>query len=99
MNLVQKGHAPVSDKGPLRDVLNTASRQIAPDGLPIVSLSPGITDLRFFRARGATGYGWTPLVLTPQLLTTIHGHDERIPVTEFETAVMAMSGAVRRAAT
>jgi acetylornithine deacetylase/succinyl-diaminopimelate desuccinylase-like protein len=99
VNVVQKGHGPVSGKGPLLDVLGKASRQIAPDGLPMVSLSPGITDLRFFRSRGADGYGWTPLVLTPQLLATIHGHDERIPVEAFETAVTAMSDAVRRAAT
>jgi acetylornithine deacetylase/succinyl-diaminopimelate desuccinylase-like protein len=99
VNVVQKGHGPVSGKEPLLDVLNKASKQIAPDGLPLVSLSPGITDLRFFRARGATGYGWTPVVLTPQLLATIHGHDERIPVAAFETAVTAMSDAVRRAAT
>jgi acetylornithine deacetylase/succinyl-diaminopimelate desuccinylase-like protein len=99
VNVVQKGHGPVSSKGPLLDVLDKASKQIAPDGLPMVSLSPGITDLRFFRARGATGYGWTPLVLTPQLLATIHGHDERIPVAAFETAVTVMSDAVRRAAT
>ena len=98
VNIVQKGHGPVSGKGPLLDLLNEVSRQIVPAGLPIVSLSPGITDLRFFRARGATGYGWTPLVLAPDLLTTIHGHDERIPVTEFERAVTAMSDAVARAA-
>ncbi|HEU4542794.1 MAG TPA: M20/M25/M40 family metallo-hydrolase [Jiangellaceae bacterium] len=99
VNVVQKGHGPVSGRGPLLDVLNQAATQIAPDALSMVSLSPGITDLRFFRARGATGYGWTPIVLTPQLLATIHGHDERIPVAAFEKAVTVMSDAVRRAAT
>lgn len=97
-NITQKGHGPVSGKGPLFDILVDASRQLAPDALPVVSLSPAITDTRFFRARGATGYGWTPLVLTPELLGTIHGHDERVEVARFEQAVAVMSDVVRRAA-
>jgi acetylornithine deacetylase/succinyl-diaminopimelate desuccinylase-like protein len=99
VNVVQKGHGPVSDKGALMDILERASTQIAPDAIPTTSLSPAITDLRFFRARGATGYGWTPMVLTPELLATIHGHDERMPVTDFERAVTVMSDVVRRAST
>ena len=96
-NVVHKGHGPVSDRGPLFDVLQQASTQIDPNTIPTVGLSPGISDLRFFRARGAVGYGWSPLVLTPDLLGTIHGHDERIPVAEFERAVTVMSDVVRRA--
>jgi acetylornithine deacetylase/succinyl-diaminopimelate desuccinylase-like protein len=99
VNDVRKGHGPVSGKGPLLDVLHHASKQIVPDPISTVSLSPGITDLRFFRAYGATGYGWTPLVLTPQLLATIHGHDERVPVVDFERAVAIMCDVVRRAST
>jgi acetylornithine deacetylase/succinyl-diaminopimelate desuccinylase-like protein len=99
VNVVQKGHGPVSGKGPLFDVLHWASTQAALDAVPTVSLSPGITDLRFFRAHGATGYGWSPLVLTPELLATVHGHDERVPVADFERAVTVMSDVVRRAST
>jgi acetylornithine deacetylase/succinyl-diaminopimelate desuccinylase-like protein len=96
-NVVRGGRGPVSDKGPLFDILVQASVQVTPDAIPTVSLSPGITDLRFFRARGATGYGWSPMVLTPELLGTIHGHDERVPVEAFERAVAIMSDVVRRA--
>lgn len=99
VNVIQKGHGPVSGKGPLFDLLHAASADVAPGATPTVSLTPGITDVRFFRARGATGYGWSPLVLTPELLATIHGHDERIPVGDFERAVTIMSDTVRRAAT
>jgi carboxypeptidase PM20D1 len=83
----------------LLDVIQDVSRQAIPGALPTVSLSPGITDLRFFRARGATGYGWCPLVLTPELLATIHGHDERIGVDDFESAVAATAEVVARSAT
>ena len=96
-NVVRKGHGPVSGKGPLYDILDRATTRIHADAISTVGLSPGITDLRFFRARGATGYGWCPLVLTPELLATIHGHDERVPVAEFDRAVTVMSDVVRQA--
>jgi acetylornithine deacetylase/succinyl-diaminopimelate desuccinylase-like protein len=88
----------VSEKGPLYEHLAAASRSLP--GNPVVSpsLSPGITDVRFFRARGAKGYGWVPLVLPPELLATVHGHDERVPVDDFERAVESMTDLVGRAA-
>jgi acetylornithine deacetylase/succinyl-diaminopimelate desuccinylase-like protein len=98
-NVEQKGHGPVSSKGPLFEILERASRELVRDAVAAVSLSPAITDVRFFRARGATGYGWCPLVLTPELLATIHGHDERVGLEEFETAVSVMSDVVLRAST
>jgi acetylornithine deacetylase/succinyl-diaminopimelate desuccinylase-like protein len=84
---------PVSERGHLYDLLMEASR---PLGLPIPSLSPAITDVRYFRAKGATGYGWVPLVLSPELLATIHGHDERVAVEDFERAVEITTGVVMR---
>ncbi|MDQ3957232.1 MAG: M20/M25/M40 family metallo-hydrolase [Actinomycetota bacterium] len=95
----QKGRGPVSDRGPLFEVLADVSRELVQGAVPAVTLSPGITDVRFFRARGATGYGWCPLVLTPELLGTIHGHDERVGLEDFARAVAATSEVVRRACT
>ena len=94
----QKGRGPVSNKGPLFSILEQVSRELVPNLVTAPSLSPGITDARFFRARGATAYGWCPLVLTPELLATIHGHDERIAINDFERAVKATTGVVTRAA-
>ena len=99
IELVATHGGPVSDKGPLYQVLQAASRSSFPEAVVVPSLTPGITDLRYFRQRGAQGYGWVPLVLTPELLSTIHGHDERVPVDDLRRAVSAMSEAVRRAAT
>jgi acetylornithine deacetylase/succinyl-diaminopimelate desuccinylase-like protein len=96
-NVQQKGRGPVSEQGPLFEVLEQVSREFVRDVVTTVSLSPGITDARFFRARGATGYGWCPLMLTPDLLATIHGHDERIAVEDFEKAVSATTEVVVRA--
>lgn len=97
--IVQKGRGPVSEKSSLYAILHRASQNLAVDALPLASLSPGITDARFFRARGATAYGWCPLVLSPDLLKTIHGHDERIGIADFEKAVAVTSDVVRQAAT
>lgn len=85
---------PVSPKGPLFDIMARASRDLP--GAPVVvpTICPAMTDVRFFRARGATGYGWVPLIVTPDVLRTIHGHDERIPLTGFDIAVETMTRVV-----
>jgi acetylornithine deacetylase/succinyl-diaminopimelate desuccinylase-like protein len=98
-NVEQKGRGPVSRKGPLFEALRQTSRELVPGAVVTVSLTPGITDVRFFRARGATGYGWCPVLLTPELVATIHGHDERVGVEDFERAVRATSDVVLRAST
>jgi acetylornithine deacetylase/succinyl-diaminopimelate desuccinylase-like protein len=87
-----------SPRGPLFDHLTEVSAGLPGGPLPVASLTPGMTDLRFWRARGATAYGWAPVVLSPEQVATFHGHDERIPVDGFHRAVEAMTEVVRRAA-
>lgn len=65
--------------------------------VPVASLTPGVTDLRYFRRRGATAYGWVPLVLSADQLATFHGADERVPLDGFESARTAMTALVLRA--
>lgn len=90
--------SPVSPHGDLFAVLAEVSATLPGTPLPVASLTPGTTDLRFFRARGATAYGWVPLLLTPDVLAGLHGHDERVPVDGFRAGVQAMTQVVRRAA-
>ena len=99
VDVVDAGQGPVSRPGPLLEVLQEASRALAPAAVAAPSLSPGITDLRFFRAAGATGYGWCPLLLTPDLLAGVHGHDERVAVDGFDRAVELTTRVVVTAAT
>lgn len=96
---VHRWSSPVSPRGSLFDLVSDVSSWLPAAPLPAPSLSPGVTDLRFFRARGATAYGWVPLVLSPDLLATFHGHDERIPVDQFDAAVDAMAEVVATAST
>jgi acetylornithine deacetylase/succinyl-diaminopimelate desuccinylase-like protein len=85
--------------GALFDMLAAASAAMSDAPVPVPSLTPGVTDLRFLRAAGATCYGWVPLVLSPEQLATFHGTDERVPVDRFEEAVAVMTDVVARVAT
>ena len=89
---------PVSGRGGLYRILEEVSRGLASRPLCVPSLTPALTDLRLLRARGAAAYGWVPAILSPELLATVHGHDERMPVDELESAVAAMTRVVLRAA-
>lgn len=89
---------PTSGRGALFGLLEEVSGELPGAPLPTASLTPGVTDLRFFRAGGAMAYGWAPLVLDPELLATFHGTDERIPVEGFSAACSAMEQVVVRAA-
>jgi len=95
---IWRSGAPASPRSSLFDVLAAVSSRLPGNPVPVASLTPGATDLRFFRARGSTAYGWVPLVLSPELLATFHGDDERIPVDGFATAVSAMTEVVTAAA-
>jgi acetylornithine deacetylase/succinyl-diaminopimelate desuccinylase-like protein len=95
---IRRTGGPASPRSSLFDVLAAVSSRLPDDPVPVASLTPGVTDLRFFRNRGATAYGWVPLVLSPELLATFHGDDERIPLDGFARAVSAMTEVVTAAA-
>lgn len=94
---VARTSGPVSRRGGLYEVLEGVTAASVAGAIVVPSLTTAVTDLRFFRQKGARAYGWTPLALTPELLGTIHGHDERVPVGDFERAVAGMTDAVARA--
>jgi acetylornithine deacetylase/succinyl-diaminopimelate desuccinylase-like protein len=52
---------------------------------PIVS--PGYTDSRPFRERGAVAYGISPFVITKEELAALHGNDERLRESELGLGV------------
>ena len=93
---VRKSHGgPVSEHTDLFDAIARACARMPERPLVVPTLSPGFTDIRHLRKMGAVGYGWAPLVLSPELLSSIHGHDERVPVDDFEQAVSVMTELVR----
>jgi acetylornithine deacetylase/succinyl-diaminopimelate desuccinylase-like protein len=98
VDAVHRWSSPVSEPGHVFDVVREVSAAFAGSPVTVPSLTPGTTDLRYLRAAGARAYGWVPLVLTPGLLATFHGHDERIPIAGLSRAVEAMTEVVHRAA-
>ncbi|MEZ5333286.1 MAG: M20/M25/M40 family metallo-hydrolase [Thermoanaerobaculia bacterium] len=50
----------------------------------------GVTDSRFFRARGVPAYGFSPFLLDGTYAATVHAADERIPVAEIEDGAERM---------
>ena len=67
--------------------LSRALKQHHPDATVVPTLIPYGTDSRMFRLRGAKCYGILPLVLTAELVASIHCDAERIPVDQFETGI------------
>ena len=90
---------PVSERSDLYRTLLRVSEALPSNPVVVPSLSPGFSDVRFFRRMGAHGYGWVPIVIPLELLATIHGHDERVPVDELEQGAEAMTDVVARAVT
>ncbi len=66
----------------LFDLLASAVRKMDPGLVPIPYMSPAITDARWFSKLGISCYGFTPMRLPPDFAfeATVHGADERIPV-------------------
>lgn len=64
--------------------LEAAIRKHDPEAVVLPFVSPGATDNRFFRAKGALAYGIIPFLIQPKDLAGLHGKDEAIPVAELE---------------
>jgi len=69
-----------------------------PEARVVPMISAGATDSRFFRAHGIPCYGIMPMVLSEELLATVHSHDERLPVEEFHRSVRILLDILKRLA-
>ncbi len=58
------------------------------------ALSVGFTDSLFLRAMGVTAYGWVPFEVDRELAATMHGADERVPVSEIVLGAERLYAAV-----
>jgi acetylornithine deacetylase/succinyl-diaminopimelate desuccinylase-like protein len=59
----------------------------APGAVVAPILSPGFTDSKYFRDRGAVAYGIVPFVVSDDEFEGIHGHNERVEVSELGLGV------------
>ncbi len=60
--------------------LEQAIRAQNPEAMVVPYISPGATDNRFFRAKGAIAYGIIPALIPIEDLDGLHGKNERIAV-------------------
>ncbi|MDH3402337.1 MAG: M20/M25/M40 family metallo-hydrolase [Acidobacteriota bacterium] len=67
------------------------TRVLGPVAPVVPQMGAGITDSRFFRERGVPAYGLSPFILDGELMRTIHGRDERIPLAELERGTARMT--------
>ena len=59
-------------------------------GAPVVpNVAPGFTDSKWLQERGVVCYGFSPLLMPPEVRFSrlVHGHDERLPRAGFEWGV------------
>jgi acetylornithine deacetylase/succinyl-diaminopimelate desuccinylase-like protein len=76
-----------SQPGDLFRALEDACKSRSPDALFFPSVSTGFTDSRFWRRTGTKCCGLTPSIISMDHIATIHGENERIPISEFERGI------------
>jgi len=72
--------------------------ELVPGAVVTPQLLPGGTDSRYFRSKGASAYGFEPMIASASDLDLIHSHDERIRVDEFHRMIRILHEVVRRVA-
>lgn len=83
IELLQANAANQSEfRTPYFAAVEAAIRKNDPEAVVLPFISPGATDNRFFRAKGALAYGIIPLLIKPEDVAGLHGKDEAIPVAE-----------------
>ncbi len=76
----------------LADLIHKAD----PQGTPCPYLVYGVTDARHFAKLGIQSYGFVPLQVSDELISTPHGADERIPVATLEWGAQIMREVLQR---
>lgn len=83
---------------PVYDAIAGHALEGRPDSVAGPFLSVGFTDSIFARPMGARAYGYAPFVLDEELLATMHGDAERIPVAALQEGARRMFGIVVQSA-
>lgn len=65
---------------PLFDAIARYAVEGRPDAVAAPFLSVGFTDSLYARRLGVRAFGYVPFEVTPEEASTMHGHDERVPV-------------------
>lgn len=88
--------APASSTGTA--TYRALAAELAAEAPVLPGFLAGVTDSRYFRERGIAAYGFSPFQLEGNVLSGVHGPDERMPLAEFERGVARLKRIVRRLA-
>jgi acetylornithine deacetylase/succinyl-diaminopimelate desuccinylase-like protein len=90
------------NESPVNEGLMAAARDAAdrhvPGSLVAPLMSSGVTDSAPFRRRGVPAYGFSPVVITEAEMESVHGIDERLPLSQFRNALQMYYEVVTRLA-
>ncbi|MBN2145789.1 MAG: M20/M25/M40 family metallo-hydrolase [Anaerolineales bacterium] len=82
---------------PLYRLLERHTRAMDPQAIVVPFMMVGATDAKEYQRAGITMYGFTPGMLPAELplMKMAHGHDERIPISFFESGMPVLWNVVR----
>ena len=91
--LVRDKALEVEFEGPLVEAMKSALAKYDPEGIPVPYLMSGGTDNKALSDLGIIGYGFSPVMLPPDLdfFALFHGVDERIPVEGLKFGVKVLN--------
>lgn len=72
---------------PLYKTMESTLRKHFPDALVTPMIVPYGTDSAEFRIQGCKAYGFLPVIVTPEIIGSMHSDSERIPVEGFKKGV------------
>ena len=76
-------------------LFETLTEVLAVRGPTVPAVIAGVTDSRYFRARGIATYGFDPFALDPRDMKGVHAKNEAIPVRTYLRGVETMGRVVR----
>jgi acetylornithine deacetylase/succinyl-diaminopimelate desuccinylase-like protein len=79
-------------------IIEQVVHEYNPQALVTPTLNSGYTESQMYRPLGIACYGFAPLELTPELDSTQHAANERVPVEQIRRAVKMLYEVVARAA-
>ena len=87
----------VDFKGDLVEAMNRSILEFDPEGIPVPYLMSGGTDNKALSELGIIGYGFSPLMLPPELdfMALFHGVDERVPIEGLKFGVNVLESFLR----
>ena len=76
-------------------VIESCVRRHDSNALVAAFLDQGYTESQMYRKLGIAAYGFHPVVVSPEVLATKHGANERVPVKSFRDALPVLFDIVR----